>query len=87
MRNEDEKYEASAVVDITIRVPCSSRWGHDATVAQIEKQATEEAIGTLKTALCLDDGSGLVHHKGKNGPYVKLMKDPKVTQVLVEKMR
>jgi hypothetical protein len=85
MSKEDERFEASVVVDVTLRVPCNGRWLHDATVGQINSQAIEEAIGILKTALFLDDGTGLGHHKGKNGPYVKLIGEPKVIQILVEK--
>lgn len=44
-------FSATALVRVTIEVDAGSSWGPDCTVAQIRKQAGEEAMLRLRNAL------------------------------------
>jgi hypothetical protein len=43
----DTKTTATAIVSVTLAVEVGSSWGGDCTMAQVKKQATEEAVRRL----------------------------------------
>lgn len=64
----DRKYSATAQVEVTISVAISGGgWGGDCTVAQVHKQAADQARGKI-------------HGLAKEG--IRIVGEPRVTAVL-----
>lgn len=66
---------ASAIVTVTVEVQAQGAWGPDCSVAQVHRQAAEEAVNSVRNAL---------RHAG----YLDRMKvvgEPEIKTVIVER--
>ncbi len=67
----DQRIDAGARVTLTIEISSLGSWGGDCTVAQIYKQAAEEAVGRLRNLI----GKHQLMHS------MKIVGEPQVTGV------
>lgn len=70
-----------ARVRITVEIGLTGRWGSDCTIAQIEKQAREEAIQSLRLGVAIRGlQAGLSEHRRDEATLVGV---PQVDTVIV----
>lgn len=68
----DYRHSATACVELTIEIEVGSSWGGDCSVAQVHKQAEDEARDKLHRMISEAKGYG----------NVRLIGHPKVTAIL-----
>ncbi len=66
---------ASAVVTVTVEVRANGSWGPDCSVAQVHRQAAEEAVNSVRNAL----------RHAAYGDRMKVVGDPEIKTVIVER--
>lgn len=66
---------ASAVVTVTVQVRAQGSWGPDCSVAQVHRQAAEEAINSVRNAL---------RHAGYSA-RMQVVGEPEVKTTIVER--
>lgn len=75
---------ARARVQLTIDILVADSWGPECTVDQVQRQATESAIGALRRGLVIEG----MHNPNGVDPFLKsvalIVDDPKVTLVATE---
>lgn len=70
---ETKSVSCTAVITVTISFPCNGgSWGHDCTVAQMHKQARDDALGFVDN----------IRHK--LGKPVKIIGEPKIDAITHE---
>ncbi len=74
-------HTARARVVLTVEFACAGSWNDTADVAQITKQAIDDAKGALRTGLAVD---GLVSHGGGGKRPATIVGTPRVTVVLID---
>lgn len=85
MSNVDDmvKFEGRARVTLTIEMDLGDTWGGDCSVAQIQKQAAEAAIGHVRHGLIVH---GLTGRRDAT-QHARLVGEPKVEAILMERKR
>lgn len=69
-----QKVQASARVTLTVEISVDDTWGNDCRVDQIQRQAAESALGILRR----------MKEPHRMSPF-KIIGDPKVTMILVDR--
>jgi hypothetical protein len=70
--------QVRAKVTLQVEIDVHSSWGPDTALSQVHKQASEEAINTLRHAI-LDTNNNL------KGCHIRIMGEPQVNAVIASK--
>lgn len=74
----DKKVQASAIVTLTIEIVVPDVWGGDCSLDQVQRQASDSAIGVLRRAMPKEFNQ-------YNTGSVRLIGNPEVASVLVKR--
>lgn len=72
-----KRVSAKAIVRLKIEIPLTDRWGEDCDFSQVQKQARDSAVGTIRKIVELN----------YKQLQIRILEEPEVTAILVEEER